>query len=74
MVEVKVGDTFSSHHNWSNRVMNTRIVTKVTESSIWMQDSSGNTYRVKNDGKDGYYMPISKGVELKKYFTLNEEN
>ena len=31
MVEVKVGDTFSSHHDWSNRVISTRTVTKVTE-------------------------------------------
>lgn len=47
MVEVKVGDTFSSHHDWSDRVISTRTVTKVTEKSIWMQDVSGNTYRVK---------------------------
>lgn len=73
MVEVKVGDTFSSHHDWSDRVISTRTVTKVTEKSIWMQDVSGNTYRVKNTGKDGYYMPYLKGFDLKRYFTLDKK-
>lgn len=31
MAEVKVGDTFSRYHDWSNSVLDTRTVTKVTE-------------------------------------------
>lgn len=38
-----------------------------------MQDVSGNTYRVKNTGKDGYYMPYLKGFDLKRYFTLDKK-
>ena len=76
MVEVKVGDTFSRHHDVFDTVLDTRTVTKVTEKSIWMQDVSGNTYRVKNTGSDGYYMPFFKGFDSKEFFTLDkkEEN
>lgn len=73
MAEVKVGDTFSRYHDWSNSVLDTRTVTKVTEKSIWMKDTSGNTYRVKNTGANGYYMPSLKGFDLKRYFTLDKK-
>ena len=36
-----------------------------------MKDASGNTYRVKNTGANGYYMPILKGFTLKNYFTFD---
>lgn len=36
-----------------------------------MKDTSGNTYRVKNTGANGYYMPILKGFTLNNYFTFD---
>ena len=57
--------------HFQDSVLDTRTVTKVTEKSIWMKDASGNTYRVKNTGANGYYMPILKGFTLKNYFTFD---
>lgn len=73
MVEVKVGDKFARHHDWSGRILETRTVVKVSDKSIWFEDAGKNTYRVKNTGSEYYYMPWLKDSKLKDCYSLVKE-